>query len=75
MMEFMGNNFPGVFKGYTLRVTESHQATKVDTSGTAKAIVESFQHMGLEYSTVSTQQLHVHSAATLFLTIVFCTVV
>lgn len=31
-------DFPGAFAGYTLRVTESHQKTKADTSGTAKAI-------------------------------------
>lgn len=28
--------FPGSFKGYSLSVTESHQSSKVDTSGTAK---------------------------------------
>lgn len=34
----MAEDFPGAFEGYTLRVTESHQKTKADTSGTAKAI-------------------------------------
>ena len=47
MMEMMAKEFPGCFEGYTLEVRESHQRTKVDTSGTAKAVVKSFQEMGL----------------------------
>jgi len=35
----MVKRFPSSFSGYTLTVTESHQSTKADTSGTAKAIV------------------------------------
>jgi 4-hydroxy-tetrahydrodipicolinate reductase len=46
MMEHMASTFPGAFAGYTLEVTESHQRTKADTSGTAKAIVESFKALG-----------------------------
>lgn len=49
MMEMMADNFPGAFSGYTLRVVESHQSTKKDTSGTAKAIVASFNRLGLDY--------------------------
>eukprot|EP01025_Chloroclados_australasicus_P028809 TRINITY_DN28549_c0_g2_i2.p1 TRINITY_DN28549_c0_g2~~TRINITY_DN28549_c0_g2_i2.p1 ORF type:complete len:294 (+),score=33.78 TRINITY_DN28549_c0_g2_i2:83-883(+) len=49
MMETMGDNFPGAFSGYTLDVVESHQETKADTSGTAKAVVVSFQKMGVDY--------------------------
>ena len=45
-MKTMADNFPGAFSGYTLSVTESHQSSKVDTSGTAKAIVESFNALG-----------------------------
>eukprot|EP00245_Coleochaete_scutata_P012112 TRINITY_DN4653_c0_g1_i1.p1 TRINITY_DN4653_c0_g1~~TRINITY_DN4653_c0_g1_i1.p1 ORF type:complete len:264 (-),score=49.87 TRINITY_DN4653_c0_g1_i1:331-1122(-) len=48
-MEIMADNFPGAFAGYQLKVTESHQSTKVDTSGTAKAVVESFQKLGLVF--------------------------
>eukprot|EP00242_Pyramimonas_sp_CCMP2087_P000183 CAMPEP_0198228952 /NCGR_PEP_ID=MMETSP1445-20131203/113869_1 /TAXON_ID=36898 /ORGANISM="Pyramimonas sp., Strain CCMP2087" /LENGTH=288 /DNA_ID=CAMNT_0043909389 /DNA_START=273 /DNA_END=1139 /DNA_ORIENTATION=+ len=48
-MKIMGDSFPGAFTGYTLKVTESHQSSKVDTSGTAKAIVASFQDMGVEF--------------------------
>mmetsp|Transcript_37571 Transcript_37571/g.120759 ORF Transcript_37571/g.120759 Transcript_37571/m.120759 type:complete len:314 (-) Transcript_37571:370-1311(-) len=36
--EKLATDFPGAFSGYHLRVVESHQATKADTSGTAKAI-------------------------------------
>lgn len=45
-MENMAQQFPGAFSGYKLRVVESHQSTKKDTSGTAKAIVESFSKLG-----------------------------
>ncbi|CAK9014238.1 unnamed protein product [Durusdinium trenchii] len=47
-MERMGRDFPGAFGGYKLEVTESHQKTKADTSGTAKAMVGSFQQLGVE---------------------------
>ena len=50
MMETMAERFPGAFAGYTLRVTESHQASKQDTSGTAKAVVASFAKLGLDFS-------------------------
>jgi 4-hydroxy-tetrahydrodipicolinate reductase len=53
MMETMAEKFPGCFSGYSLRVVESHQRTKADTSGTAKAVVASLQKMGLEFSEVS----------------------
>jgi len=45
-LELMAERFPGAFGGYSLRVTESHQAAKADTSGTAKSIVESFVKLG-----------------------------
>ena len=50
MMETMATTFPGCFSGYTMKVVESHQRSKVDTSGTAKAVVSSFQKMGLNFS-------------------------
>lgn len=52
MMEMMAEQFPGAFSGYTLAVTESHQRTKADTSGTAKAVVGSLQKLGLDFSEV-----------------------
>lgn len=46
MMDFMASNFPDAFSGYNLEVTESHQRTKVDTSGTAKDVITSFAKLG-----------------------------
>ncbi len=53
-MELMAQQFPGAFAGYRLQVVESHQRSKVDTSGTAKAIVQSFQKLGLDFEEVRT---------------------
>ncbi|TFJ83561.1 hypothetical protein NSK_004667 [Nannochloropsis salina CCMP1776] len=41
-LETMAGTFPGAFEGYNLRVVESHQSSKADTSGTAKALIASF---------------------------------
>ncbi|KAL2650589.1 hypothetical protein R1flu_018717 [Riccia fluitans] len=49
-MEIMAKEFPGAFSGYKLEVTESHQSNKLDTSGTAKEIVKSFQKLGLDFN-------------------------
>jgi 4-hydroxy-tetrahydrodipicolinate reductase len=38
----MAKEFGGAFSGYSLAITESHQSTKADTSGTAKALAEDF---------------------------------
>ena len=38
MIEFLAKEFPTAFSGYKLSVVESHQKTKADTSGTAKAV-------------------------------------
>ncbi|BBO79542.1 4-hydroxy-tetrahydrodipicolinate reductase [Desulfosarcina ovata subsp. sediminis] len=51
MLEYGATTFPDIFKGYALSVRESHQAGKADTSGTAKAVVSSFNRMGVEFST------------------------
>ena len=40
-LEQMAADFPGSFDGYSLSVVESHQSTKADTSGTAKAVATS----------------------------------
>ena len=50
MMEYTANNFPDLFKGYTLNVKESHQQGKADTSGTAKAMVGYFNKLGVSFS-------------------------
>lgn len=48
-MKIMADSFPGAFTGYTMTVAESHQSSKVDTSGTAKAIVASFNELGIDF--------------------------
>mmetsp|Transcript_21460 Transcript_21460/g.46516 ORF Transcript_21460/g.46516 Transcript_21460/m.46516 type:complete len:343 (+) Transcript_21460:82-1110(+) len=42
-LEDLASKYPSAFAGYTLDVTESHQKTKADTSGTAKAVISSIQ--------------------------------
>ena len=51
-MELMAQQFPGCFSGYKLAVVESHQRSKVDTSGTAKAVVASLRGLGLDFDEV-----------------------
>ena len=50
MMAYAAENFPGLFSGYSLEIKESHQSTKVDTSGTAKAMVFYFNRFGVDFS-------------------------
>lgn len=50
MMEYAADNFPGLFKDYTLQVIESHQKGKADTSGTAKAMVGYFNRLGVRFN-------------------------
>jgi 4-hydroxy-tetrahydrodipicolinate reductase len=51
MMAYGGEQFPTLFKGYRLRLEESHQQGKADTSGTAKAMVGYFSQMGVAFDT------------------------
>ncbi len=51
MMAYAADTFPGLFEGYALSVSESHQQGKADTSGTAKAMVGYFNDMGIDFST------------------------
>ena len=44
-LENLATNYPGAFAGYKLKVTESHQKTKADTSGTAKAVIDSIKKL------------------------------
>ncbi|PIN16318.1 4-hydroxy-tetrahydrodipicolinate reductase [Handroanthus impetiginosus] len=48
-MEIMAEQFPGAFSGYNLQVMESHQARKLDISGTAKAVISCFQKLGVSF--------------------------
>ena len=50
MMEYAAGTFPDLFKGYSLEIKESHQKTKADTSGTAKAMVRYFNDLGLAFA-------------------------
>lgn len=50
MLEYAATEFNNLFSGYRLTVEESHQAGKADTSGTAKAVVASFNRMGVDFS-------------------------
>jgi len=50
MMEFAAKNFPNAFRGYSLEILESHQKGKADTSGTAKAMVDYFNLLGIPFS-------------------------
>lgn len=40
-LEDLATKYPGAFAGYKLACRESHQKTKADTSGTAKAVIDS----------------------------------
>ncbi|KAL8531378.1 hypothetical protein ACS0TY_008117 [Phlomoides rotata] len=48
-MEIMAEQFPGAFSGYNLLVVESHQAGKLDISGTAKDVISCFQKLGVSF--------------------------
>jgi 4-hydroxy-tetrahydrodipicolinate reductase len=50
MLEWAGQEFPGVFGDYDLTVRESHQKGKADTSGTAKDLIARFQTLGAHFS-------------------------
>ncbi len=50
MMTYASETFPDLFKGYTLTVEESHQKSKADTSGTARAMVGCFNQLGIPFS-------------------------
>lgn len=49
MMKYAAENFPNLFRGYKLKIVESHQNGKADTSGTAKAMVEHFNMLGIPF--------------------------
>jgi len=49
MFEFAAENFPKCFTGYSLQITESHQQNKLDTSGTARSMINYFNTLGLKF--------------------------
>jgi dihydrodipicolinate reductase len=52
MFEMMADSFPGAFQGYSMQIVESHQRSKADTSGTARALVPCFQRLGVDIQEV-----------------------
>jgi 4-hydroxy-tetrahydrodipicolinate reductase len=56
MMAHAAENFPGLFKGYSLEIRESHQQGKADTSGTAKAMVGYFNELGVPFDVADIDQ-------------------
>lgn len=46
---WLAEQFPAALSGATLSVNESHQSNKLDTSGTAKAIVGTINELGVPY--------------------------
>ena len=50
MMDYGAKSFPGLFKGYSLSVRESHQKGKADNSGTAKAMIRYFNDFGIPFT-------------------------
>lgn len=44
-LEDLAKKFPGSFASYEIACTESHQKTKADTSGTAKAVIDSLKEL------------------------------
>jgi len=57
MMAFAADRFPGLFKGYTLEIKESHQQGKADTSGTARAMVGYFNRLGVDFKPEQIQKI------------------
>jgi 4-hydroxy-tetrahydrodipicolinate reductase len=50
MMAYAAREYPNLFKGYSLEISESHQKGKADTSGTAKAMVKHFNALGIPFT-------------------------
>jgi 4-hydroxy-tetrahydrodipicolinate reductase len=47
-LEDLAVKYPGAFNNYKLACTESHQNTKADTSGTAKAVISSLKQLAAD---------------------------
>jgi len=50
MMKYAAETFPNAFREYELNITESHQSGKADTSGTAKAMLQYFNQLGIPFT-------------------------
>lgn len=47
MMEYAASKFPGALLGYSGSIVESHQASKRDVSGTARAMIQPLMDLGV----------------------------
>jgi len=47
-LQDLADKYPAAFGGYALNVVESHQKTKADTSGTAKAVIDSIKTLSAD---------------------------
>ena len=47
-LEDLASKYPASFAGYKLKVVESHQKTKADTSGTARAVIDSIKTLAAD---------------------------
>ncbi len=54
---WLAEQFPNAMAGSDLTIRESHQATKRDTSGTAKAMVDYFRGLGVPYEVDQIEQV------------------
>jgi len=50
MLAYAAKEFPGLFSGYTMEITESHQRGKADVSGTARSLIPYFQSLGVDFN-------------------------
>ena len=50
MMQYASENYPGALGNFELKVKESHQKGKADTSGTAKAMIKYFNKLGMPFT-------------------------
>lgn len=46
--EYLADRFPGALQGWSAEIVESHQANKLDTSGTARKMTEYFKALGTD---------------------------
>jgi 4-hydroxy-tetrahydrodipicolinate reductase len=62
MFEWAAENFPGALKEFSGKPVESHQETKEDTSGTAKAIIASLKTLGVDCSVAGIKKIRKEEA-------------
>lgn len=66
-IENVARAFPDSLKGYSLKMWESHQASKPDTSGTARALVQSFNLLGIPFKDEQIEKVRIPGTQELIL--------